>query len=98
MEIGQIFATLNVRDVDGRIEARRANNIFTRGLETLFDNAAKRIADAPEDKVTIYVNFLQMAGVVRRLYERFQHSSALYFYREMKKTFTEKEMERVYEY
>lgn len=96
MEIGQVFATLDIMDIEARVEAERANNIFVRGLEKLFDRAAKRITDAPQDRLERYINFLQMVGVVRRLYERFHERSALYFYREMKKIFTDREMEAVY--
>ena len=62
----------------------------------LFDRASERVIEKPQDEVTRSIGYLQMRGVVKRLYERYQHQSALWFYRKMKEVFNEGEMNEVY--
>ena len=96
MEYGQTFATLERMDEDGKTIARRENSGIVRKLEHIFDTARERVRHNSQDIAKRTVDFLQMASVVKKLYERAYNESALLFYRQMKTVFSYGEMSVLY--
>ena len=98
MEYGQAFAGLERMNLEGRTEAKITDGRLDTRLSGLFDKAVQMIKERPQDWATRYVGLLQMAGNVRKLYERCHYESALCLYRKMKEVFSEKEIELVYSF
>lgn len=96
MHPGQVFAELSRMDLEGNVQAIRKDSRNTRKYGPLFDNALERMIKYPTDLATRITAYMQMMSVVRKLYERFNYESALWFYREMKGIFIDTEMRTVY--
>ena len=96
MNYGQVFAGLTRMDLEGRTEAKITDGRLDTRLSELFGKAVKMIKERPQDWATRYVGLLQMAGTVKKLYERYHYESALFPYGKMKEVFSEREIELVY--
>ena len=96
MEYGQVFARLDRIDLEGRTEAKITDGRIDTRLGILFEQAVQMIKEKPQDWATRYVGLLQSASIVKKLYERYHHKSALFLYKRMKEVFSEREIELVY--
>ena len=96
MNVGQVFAALTRMDLEEKIEAKRLDKKLVTRLGGTFDKASETAIVKPQDAATRAIGYLQMMGVVKRLYERYEYQSALWFYRKMKEIFNESEMSEAY--